>query len=393
MPNSKTIVAIFLAIALLGDFSVASAAVMSSSNYKIQIDSVNVGGGYASSTSYVFESTAGETGTDKLTGTSNNLYAGFQLPVVAATPTPSPTPAGAGVSSAGTRRAQGQLLNVGNFTAEGANQQIQLRWKNPQDIDFDGVRIMRSEVFYPSSPLNGVHIYSGSAESFLDRGLQNGQRYYYTAFAYDRAVHFASGAIASAIPFDSAQGKPPMPSPEPPLVPKDQIPPELRDLSLLDFDFIQEGLKLPVANGRVEIKSNSPFMVSIDYGKLPEVLKTILVTMEDYEGKAFSFLLRVDEEKKRYLATLNPPASGLYPLTFVIVDYQNQGLQKVEGELTVKEAVGGQITPPSDRGFRQLLPELLVFLLLALLLIAVAKLAQNYMRNRHQLEIQMPESK
>lgn len=351
---------------------VAQAAVMSSSSYKIQIDSINTGGVRGTSSNYALQTTIGESGTGRITGTSNNLYAGFQLPSVAATPSPS---SGAGVSSAGTRRAQGQLLNVENFTVRETNQQIQLQWNNPADIDFAGARIMRSEEFYPSDPGDGVLIYSGIGQEFLDTGLQNGKLYYYTAFAYDQFGNFASGAVASAIPQAPGFSLPiPLPPTQPPLVPPGLIPPSLKDLSLLDFDFIQNGSKLPVINGRIEIEQDSPFTIAIDYDKLPEVLKTILATMENDKGEVFSFLLRVDGEKQRYLATLNPPTSGAYSIGFIIVDYQNQGLQKVEGELQVQEAVGsGSPAPPgpAGKGISSFLPELLIFLLIALLLLAV----------------------
>ena len=394
----RKIIRVIILIAIFGICfaPAAQAAVMSSSNYKIQIDSVNVGGGRATSSNYALENTTGEAGTGKITGTSNNLFAGFQLPVVAATPTPSPVVAG--VSSAGTRRAQGQLLNVENFTATGVDQQVQLRWNNPLDIDFLGVRIMRSEEFYPSTPSDGLLIYDGAGppageagQEFLDKDLQNGRAYYYTAFSYDRFGNFSSGAIAFAIPYALGVYPPPVegpPSPgepvlgEPPLVPPDQVPPELVGLAFLDFDFIQRDSKLPAVNGRIEADADSPFTIAIDYDKLPEVLKTILVTMKDYEGKVFSFLMRVDEEKERYLATLHPPASGVYGLSFVVVDYQNQGLRKVTGELEVKTGGAVQAVPPAGEGFGRFLPQLLLFLIVVLLLIIAAKLARKYIDHR-----------
>ena len=40
-----TIIAIFVTSAFLGDLSIASAAVMTGTNYNIEIDSINIGGG------------------------------------------------------------------------------------------------------------------------------------------------------------------------------------------------------------------------------------------------------------------------------------------------------------------------------------------------------------
>ncbi len=56
----------------------ATAQVMQSTNYRLQSDSVNVGGGLSTSTSYSLESTTGETATGESTSTSYALKAGYQ---------------------------------------------------------------------------------------------------------------------------------------------------------------------------------------------------------------------------------------------------------------------------------------------------------------------------
>ncbi len=53
-------------------------ASMQSSNFKIQSDSVNFGGGFSSSTNYQLESTAGEIATGEANSTSYALKAGYQ---------------------------------------------------------------------------------------------------------------------------------------------------------------------------------------------------------------------------------------------------------------------------------------------------------------------------
>jgi hypothetical protein len=63
---------------LLASLSLASAQVMTSTNYQIQQDSVNFGGGLASSTNYTLESTAGEVATGDSQSTSYRLRAGYQ---------------------------------------------------------------------------------------------------------------------------------------------------------------------------------------------------------------------------------------------------------------------------------------------------------------------------
>lgn len=56
----------------------STAQVMQSSNYRIQSDSLNFGGGLSTSTNYTLESTAGEIATGEISGTTYNIKAGYQ---------------------------------------------------------------------------------------------------------------------------------------------------------------------------------------------------------------------------------------------------------------------------------------------------------------------------
>ena len=72
-----------LVLTLLMLFSISStsvgvAQVMTSSNYRIESDSINLGGGLSTSTSYTLESTVGEIATGELSGASYNLKGGYQ---------------------------------------------------------------------------------------------------------------------------------------------------------------------------------------------------------------------------------------------------------------------------------------------------------------------------
>jgi hypothetical protein len=243
--------------------------------------------------------------------------------------------------------------NVINFETISGDSQITLRWENPPDTDFKGVKIMRSEEFYPVNPWEGTLVYDDKGNSFLDTGLMNSQRYYYTAFAYDKAGNYASGAAASAVPSKEKPAFPPEQimtekecqesgyywydnscHEEPELLPP---PPEIEELKLEDFDFFQKGVRLPLIEGnKIELEKEEPLTVSIDYEKVPEVLKTIMVTLEK-EEKTFSFLLRVNQKKTVYQAAIVPPGPGVYPLVVTVLDYKNQALKKMFGQLSAIE--------------------------------------------------------
>jgi hypothetical protein len=63
---------------LVGSLHIAGAQVMESTNYSIQSDSINFGGGFSSSSNYRLESTAGEVGTGVGSSTNYSLKAGYQ---------------------------------------------------------------------------------------------------------------------------------------------------------------------------------------------------------------------------------------------------------------------------------------------------------------------------
>ena len=65
-------------VTVLSLLNVSNAQVRSSSNYQLQSDSINIGGGLSSSTSYVQESTAGEIATGQSDSASYSLRAGYQ---------------------------------------------------------------------------------------------------------------------------------------------------------------------------------------------------------------------------------------------------------------------------------------------------------------------------
>ncbi len=65
-------------VTVLLSLSTASAQVMQSTSYRIESDSINIGGSFSSSTSYKLEDTIGEVATGFSSSTSYNLSAGYQ---------------------------------------------------------------------------------------------------------------------------------------------------------------------------------------------------------------------------------------------------------------------------------------------------------------------------
>jgi len=287
--------------------------------------------------------------------------------------------------------------NVSKFEAIPGDRQIELQWKNPADPDFKAVRIVRNEMFYPKDLWEGKLVYDGRETSFVDRDLINGIRYYYTAFSYDFAGNFSSGAIVSAVPrlepppaieeiftekecleagyywYDNACHL------EPKLVP---APPEVEKLTLENFNFIQKERKITIIDGKIEIKEKEPLTIVIDYDKVPEVLKTIMVTLEK-DKRNFSFLLRINKEKTAYLATLMPPEEpGIYNIILTVLDYKNQTLKRIPGQLIVKETEVRPLPIPWYKNWQNWILILILLIILAAVIYLYKKLKIKYQRQK-----------
>jgi len=275
--------------------------------------------------------------------------------------------------------------NISNFEAVAGDEQITLTWQNPPDPDFKAVKIMRSENFYPENPWEGEMVYNDKGTFFVDIGLTNGVRYYYTAFAYDKTGNYSSGAITSAIPYPP-EVPPVIPPVVPPVVPPEIVPPEIEKLTLEDFDFWQEGKKIPLIDGkRIEAKTEIPLTISIDYEKVPEVLKTIMITLKRGE-KIFSFLLRIDKEKIKYLATLILPDAGDYPLNINVLDFKNQTLRGIPGELVTKEIEVITLKIPWYRQCKNWLYILIGLLILGAIAYFIRKLKKQNQKEKTKIK-------
>lgn len=262
------------------------------------------------------------------------------------------------------------------FLAKGLKDSIHLSWQNPPEKDFESVRIMRSDIFPPIDIYDGKLVYEGIREGIIDSNVEKGVRYYYTIFARDKSGNWSNGVVATAIIGRSGEET----KPESPFegivdLPANEVDPIIRNISLFDFDFFQEGRELSQINGRVNIDATKALTVSIDYEKVPEILKTIAITLFDAEdqNKAFTFLLRTNDEKTKYVATIAPLGrSGSYALAAVVVDYKNRGLKRIYGEL-VATAAGLEKTNVSRLSeiyiFFSIILFSLLFLLILLLLV------------------------
>ena len=223
--------------------------------------------------------------------------------------------------------------NVSQFVARSQDEAIALSWKNPRS-PFEKVRIVRSTAFFPTDPFGGEVVYEGVDTRTIDTNVVSGEVYYYTAFTIlnDR---YSSGAMAQARLL--------RPGEQPDRqdffagileLPKDLIHPLIQAFTFGKLRFEQDGVELPVFDDMVEVRADREVRISIAYDELPEILKTITITLYDPydQSKSFSFLLRVNKEKTAYEALMAPlERPGTYKFGLAILDHKHQGLKKLTG--------------------------------------------------------------
>jgi hypothetical protein len=88
------------------------------------------------------------------------------------------------------------IPTVSNFSADYLEEVI-LTWNNPDFKKFGKVKIVRSKTSYPNSPSDGTVVFSGEGEYYLDKGLNLGITYYYTAFVMSESGDYSPGVIDS----------------------------------------------------------------------------------------------------------------------------------------------------------------------------------------------------
>lgn len=272
--------------------------------------------------------------------------------------------------------------NPSAFAAVPSYTSVALSWSNPSVPDFQAVRVMRKTSGYPSTPTDGIMVYDGAAQSASDTGLTPGVTYHYTVFARDTSLNYSSGSIVSATTLVTPPTTPPPPggtTEPPPVTPGGTSPtppsggettptpgatgtattteifPPITStssgpfvdfpttgtpsagflaLKLSDFIFTQPGSPSLVSRaGVIRTDGAQNITVSISYDKLPDVLKTMSITVLDpNNNKESSYLLSVNKGKTLFEGVI--PAfnkEGQYSFHIDILDHEKQGLVKILG--------------------------------------------------------------
>ena len=232
---------------------------------------------------------------------------------------------------------------------------IYLYWQNPSWDNFDQVEILRKAGTIPANPTDGTLVYQGIGQSFIDLNFIPGNTYYYTAFVRSLSGNYSSGAITFAfVPANDPIPDDPIPddpTPDDPIIsdPFLNFPEVLLSDLEVDFIFWQEDEKRQSfrQGGEIRVNGRKNLTILTPYNRLPEVLKTIGMTIYDPENssRSLSFLLRLNENETEYTATIGPLwRDGIFPFIIYVFNYEDQTIKKINGYLTV--AGVGYTEPP-----------------------------------------------
>jgi len=240
-----------------------------------------------------------------------------------------------------------------------ADRNVQLSWQNPPSGQFDYLRVTRSDTFFAGDPLEGQLVFEGSDMTTVDRQAEPGDTYFYSLYARNESGVWSAPSLAAIyVPADTTasvdttsvddaiQNRPDAPQSTQDL---------LADFSFSDLIFSQnQNVRQKIPDQ--DLVAGQPFSVGLDYEEMPEVLKTVLITMKDPQNseQTFSFVLRADEAKNFYRATIGGlKKSGMYDVEATVLDYKNRRVKSVTGQLQITQPTSTkdqiQVSPVMSR--------------------------------------------
>ncbi len=224
--------------------------------------------------------------------------------------------------------------NIGGFKAVYEKGSIKLSWKNPPDADLAGIRILRGDTFFFSDPWQAIPVYYDKQEYFIDKNISLDTKYYYSAFSYDYAGNYSSGATASVLTpkMTEAVGIPIIFSTS------SVISPDISKANPDDVLVREKGQEAEILQ-RTDIKENVLYELVIPKDNIPAGTVQIIVGIRQ-DGEMSSFLLKKDE-KGDFFGEIPRIYSAHGELAkFEVFFYNNQGniVSFVEADTTVKTA-------------------------------------------------------
>ena len=200
-----------------------------------------------------------------------------------------------------------------------------LSWEHPVGGDIELVKVVRSTEFYPTDPDEGEVVYEGRGTSALDTTLQSGKTYYYTLFTKDVSGNYSSGAIAKM--YRARPGETVYPESSDVFVnaePAPTVDPRFNLLTILDFLITQDNKMAIDDTGKILLDGGEQFKIALDYTKVPEVLKTMVVSIRTRLDQMKCLLFASVNDKTKYEALVDKLGREEFPCDSIL-DHKHRG--------------------------------------------------------------------
>lgn len=171
--------------------------------------------------------------------------------------------------------------NPTNIKITSSNAGITISWNNPQDKDFDYIRVMRNDNRFYSDTLAGRLVYEGDGKYFTDSNVVDGHKYFYSLFARDKTGNYSSGAMISTI-YNLSNIK----------EPEEVItPPSIEDLKLLSAVFKVEqesSIHNFLPGDTFSLSGDTPIIVKTNYSLRIKKDDDIWMEVRNHDGVIIS---------------------------------------------------------------------------------------------------------
>jgi hypothetical protein len=208
---------------------------------------------------------------------------------------------------------------------------VALVWNNPNDSDFDSVRLLRSTKNVPADLVDGKVVYEGAGENAIDQADAR-LHYYYTIFARDAEGNYSSGAIAEISPAGQQV-----------LIPIVR-PPSTTTPVTREIEITQHGLPVSKVNDVHVVFTKDPLRIAVSDDSVQGNVELIIVTMhrEGDPENSSSYILSLNKATGKYEADAEIEKEGAYDLQ---VAFRAHGYEKVRD---VYAKIDARSNPESD---------------------------------------------
>lgn len=221
--------------------------------------------------------------------------------------------------------------NVSNVVVTVDGVDVRLSWQNPANFSGE-IRVVRSHLFYPTTPVDGILVYRGTGNTLVDdEVLSERSPQYYTIFVQLPDGRWSSGALAEARRTVVVDDAVPTTTPDIDLVP---IVTPIGDTVLLDPAAVRVllGNEMLGFDALTTLPTNTEVTILIPKNAVMPHLKAIILTLYNptTQAKTTSYLLKLDPAGEYYAVTfITSSVAGEAVMTLSVYDFSAEQVRRI----------------------------------------------------------------